>query len=79
MSTTSLERINFQIPAELSGQLKEAASKLNLSLSEFIRIAIQKFIQEETQKRLDKELEEGYKANYAYYKSQAEEYKHLNE
>lgn len=79
MNSLHLERLNFQIPAELSNQLKETASKLNISLSETIRIAIQKFIQDEEQKRLEKELEEGYKANFQYYKNQAEEYKNLND
>ena len=61
------ERVNFLVPKELVEKARWAAGELDCSLSDFFRVAISNFLKEYEMARMEKELEEGYKANYTYY------------
>ena len=61
------ERVNFLVPRELAQKARWAAGELDCSLSDLFRVAISNFVREIERGRIEKELEEGYKANYSYY------------
>lgn len=78
IDSSRVERFNFQMPGELVDKTKKLAEKLQESVSEFIRVAIQNRIEAEEKKQLEKLLIEGYKANYEYYKKESKEFKYLD-
>jgi len=71
MSSTSAPgkkvRLSFVINSDLSEKINEIADKNNLSVSEIARQALQIFILQKEKEKIEKELEAGYKSNYAYY------------
>ncbi len=72
---TSWKKINFQTSPELYFRANIVAEELNFSLSETIRIALEEFLKRYEAEKIQKELEEGYKANEAYYLKMNEEWK----
>ena len=61
------ERVNFLVPTDLVKRARMVAGELDCTLSDFFRVAISNFLREYETARTEKELEEGYKANYTYY------------
>ena len=67
------ERLSFFISAELSEKVSTLSKRVNLTISDIARRALQNYINQMEKEIIDKELEAGYKANYDYYaKSQSE-------
>jgi metal-responsive CopG/Arc/MetJ family transcriptional regulator len=74
-STTEFkkERLSFFVNADLVKKLSELSEESNLSLSDIAREALKSYLEKIEKEITDKELEDGYKANYDYYlKSQSE-------
>jgi hypothetical protein len=68
------EKVNFLISKDLIEKSKWAAKELNYTLSDFFRIALFNFLKDLERARIEKELEEGYKANAKYYAQMSEEW-----
>ena len=67
------ERLSFFVNADLAKKLNEFSEKSNLSLSDIAREALKNYLEKIEKEKTEKELEDGYKANYEYYlKSQSE-------
>ncbi|NUN08241.1 MAG: hypothetical protein HUU54_03615 [Ignavibacteriaceae bacterium] len=67
------ERINLFVTSELSEQIYKVAEDENSTISDVVREAIKEYISKIENAKINRELEEGYKANYNYYlKSQDE-------
>lgn len=67
------ERINLFVTSELSEQINKVAEDENSTISDVVREAIKEYILKIENAKINRELEEGYKANYNYYlKSQDE-------
>lgn len=67
------ERLSFFVNADLAKKLNEFSEKSNLSLSDIAREALKNYLEKIEKEKTEKELEDGYKANYDYYlKSQSE-------
>lgn len=69
------QRVNFLLPRDLVRDAKRAAGELDFTLTDFFREAVAKYLNEYARVRLEKELEEGYKANYALDARMNEEWK----
>lgn len=67
------ERLSFFVNADLAKKLSELSEESNLSLSDIAREALKNYLEKIEKEKTEKELEDGYKANYDYYlKSQSE-------
>lgn len=72
-SESKKERLSFFVNADLAKKLNEFSEKSNLSLSDIAREALKSYLEKIEKEKTEKELEDGYKANYDYYlKSQSE-------
>lgn len=74
----SKERMSFFVNRELFLRINEVSKRTKLTVSEIARKALEYFIEKVEKERIEKELEEGYKANYAYYLKEQEERKNAN-
>jgi metal-responsive CopG/Arc/MetJ family transcriptional regulator len=74
-TATSGKKINFYASAELYNRTNQAAAELHSSLSEMIRKALEAYLERLATEKIEKELVEGYKANYAYDLKMNEEWK----
>ena len=72
------ERLSFFVSGELSDKLNSITQKQNQTVSDFIRNALISYIAQVEKERIDRELEEGYKANYDYYLKSAEDWKNAD-
>jgi len=72
------ERLSFFVNRELSDKITEISKRTKLTVSEIARKALEYFIEKLEKERIEKELEEGYKANYTYYLREQEERKNAN-
>ena len=64
MSTTqTMRRIIVTMPPDLLQQVEEMAAKLNFNRSQFIRRAVEEFLEEQRRRELRELLKEGYLAN----------------
>jgi hypothetical protein len=61
------QRVNFLLPTDLMQEARRASAQLDCTLTDFVRASIASFLKDHTKARMAKEMEEGYKANYAYY------------
>lgn len=66
-SQNKKERLSFFINSDLSDKVYKISKQTKLSVSEIARNALQVYIAEVEKKKIEKELEDGYKANYDYY------------
>lgn len=60
-------RKNFLVPEALVIKIEQLAKENKLTESDFIRQAIIRHIDEIETKKIERELEEGYKSNMQYY------------
>ena len=61
MSTTqTMRRIIVTMPPDLLQQVEEMAAKLNFNRSQFIRRAVEEFLEEQRRRELRELLKEGY-------------------
>lgn len=72
------ERLSFFINSDLSDKVYKISKQTNLSVSEIARNALQNYIIELERKKIDKELEDGYRANYEYYLKNQNEWKYAD-
>lgn len=72
------ERLSFFVNSELSNKVNRISEQTNLSVSEIVRKALQKFIDQVEKEKIERELEDGYKANYEYYLKTQEEWKYAD-
>ncbi len=77
-SKNKKERLSFFINRELSHKVNRISKRTKLSISEIGRNALQNYIEQIEKEELDKELEEGYIANNAYYKKSQDEWKYAD-
>ena len=64
MSTTqTMRRIIVTMPPDLVQQVEEMASRLDFNRSQFIRRAVEAFLEEQRRRELRELLKEGYLAN----------------
>ena len=66
-SESKKERLSFFVHADLAKKLNEFSEKSNLSLSDIAREALKSYLEKIEKEKIEKELAEGYKANYDYY------------
>ena len=73
-----MERINFTVSPDLFKKTGEVANEFRISISELSRRALTDFLMSVEYERLQKELADGYKANYKYYLKSSEEWKYAD-
>lgn len=73
--TGKKKRVNLLVPQELASRASQAAKKLDFTISDLYRNALSNYLEEIERMRIEKELEEGYKANYSYYSRMSKEWK----
>lgn len=67
------ERLSFFVNTDLAKKLSKLSEESNLSLSDIAREVLKSYLEKIEKEKTEKELEDGYKANYDYYlKSQSE-------
>ncbi|GJQ61009.1 MAG: hypothetical protein SCALA702_00620 [Melioribacteraceae bacterium] len=69
------ERMSFFINPELSERVSKLSRQTNQTVSEFARKALDEYSRQIELQKTEKELEEGYKANYQYYLNSQDEWK----
>lgn len=72
------ERLSFFVSSELSNKVNRISEQTNLSVSEIVHKALQKFIDQLEKEKIETELEDGYKVNYEYYLKAKEEWKYTD-
>jgi len=79
MSTTpTMRRIIVTMPPDLLQQVEEMAAKLDFNRSQFIRHALQTFLEEQRRRELRELLKEGYLVNAERDRQIAEEFAHAD-
>jgi hypothetical protein len=68
------QRVNFLFPREMIQEARRAAGELDYSLTDFFRAAVTSFLKDYEKMKIEKELEEGYRANYSYYANSNKEW-----
>ena len=61
------KRMNFLVPEPLAVKIILLAKENQLTTSDFFRQKMERCVEEEEAKKLESELEEGYKSNVKYY------------
>lgn len=61
------ERISFFVLSDISEKLNQVAKTEKTSISGIVREAIKSYLTEIEKNKINRELEEGYKANHNYY------------
>ncbi len=61
------ERLSFFVSSELSDKVNHISKQTKLTVSEIARKALQNYIDQIEKEKIEKELTDGYKANYDYY------------
>lgn len=77
-SLNKKERLSFFVNSELSKRVNKISKQTNLTVSEIVRKALQSYIEQVEREKIEKELEDGYKANYEYYLKSQEEWKYAD-
>jgi predicted transcriptional regulator len=72
------ERLSFFVNSDLSDKITQISQHTRLTVSEIARKALLKYIDEIEKEKIEKELEEGYKANYDYYLKSQEDWKYAD-
>lgn len=72
------KRVVVDFPEPLYRQAERGAAELKTNRSGFIRLAVQKLVSELQQKKLEKELADGYIAMAAVSQQVAEDFKHID-
>lgn len=61
------ERLSFFVTHDLSKKVNKISKQTNQTVSELARKALQKYIEQIEKEKIERELEDGYKANHDYY------------
>ncbi len=77
-ATQTMRRIIVTMPPDLLEQVEETAEKLNFNRSQFIRRAVETFLEEQHRRELRELLKEGYLANAERDLHLAEEFAHAD-
>ena len=72
------ERLSFFVDSELSNKVNRISKQTNLTVSDIARKALQNFVVQVENEKIDRELEAGYKANYNYYLKSQEEWQYAD-
>jgi len=72
------ERVNLYLPQKIRMEADSILKKSRSSLSELVSYLLWNYIKKIRREELDRELEEGYKANHAYYMHSGEEWRHAD-
>jgi hypothetical protein len=72
------ERVNLYLPRNIRMEADGILKKSHSSLSELVTYLLWNYIAKVRQEELERELEEGYKANSSYYRRSGEEWKHAD-
>ncbi|MBS3944480.1 MAG: hypothetical protein KGZ42_03205 [Melioribacter sp.] len=72
------ERLSFFVNSDLSDKVNQISKHTKSTVSEIARKALLKYIDEIEKEKIEKELEEGYKANYDYYLKSQEDWKYAD-
>ena len=76
--TNKKERLSFFVNSELSEKVNRISKQSKLTVSEFVRRALQNYIDLMEKEKINNELEAGYKANYDYYLKSQEDWKYAD-
>lgn len=77
-STEKKERLSFFINSDISEKVNTISKKTKVTVSEIARQALLHYIEQLEKKKIESELEAGYKANYDYYLKSQEEWKYAD-
>lgn len=72
------ERLSFFVNSELSDKINQISRQTNLPISEIARKALLNYIEQIEKDKLEKELEDGYRANYDYYLKSQEDWNYAD-
>ena len=72
------ERMSFFVDRKLAVKIGELSKQTKLTVSEITRRALQNYIDQSEKERIEKELAEGYEANYKYYLNSNNEWEHAD-
>lgn len=72
------ERVSLYLPQKVRMEADTILKKSSSSLSELVTFLLWNYVKKIRQEELERELEEGYKANSQYYKQSGEEWKHAD-
>ncbi|MCX6137294.1 MAG: ribbon-helix-helix domain-containing protein [Ignavibacteriales bacterium] len=78
ITTNSKSRLNLVMPADLNEEMKTWADKLQVTISDIVRQAVCDYLRKLENDRIERELREGYIANYDYYKRESEAWKYAD-
>ena len=73
-ATVEKTRLNLIVPSDLSQRASRYAKETGKTVSDIVRTAIAHYIAEMEAQKLERELEEGYKANWEYYSKMSKEW-----
>ncbi|MBU0560506.1 MAG: ribbon-helix-helix domain-containing protein [Bacteroidetes bacterium] len=76
--TNKKERLSFFVDSDLSERVNKISKQSKVTVSEIARKAIQNFIDQIENEKIEKELEAGYKANYDYYLNSQADWKYAD-
>ena len=71
-------RKNIYFPDELLKEIDELSGKLNMDFSKFVREATEEYVNLIKKERLEKEMEEGYKAKAKLNLKISEDFRHAD-
>lgn len=72
------ERLSFFVNSELADKINQISKQTNLPISEIARKALVNYIEQIEKNKLEKELEDGYKANFDYYLKSQEDWNYAD-
>ena len=61
------QRVNFLLPSDLVQEARRASAELDCTLTDLVRASVAGFLKGHDKAKMAKEMEEGYRANHAYY------------
>lgn len=77
-TTKDKDRFSFFLQKDLSEKIYKLSRQTSKSISNIAREALTQYLQNIEKARIEKELEEGYKANYNYYTKQQDTWKYAD-
>ena len=78
MPAAAVRRVVVEFPAPLLNRAERMVAELAINRSEFIRKAVERYLEALEQARLEQDLAEGYAANAAQARSLCEEFVHVD-
>ena len=77
-TTKDKDRFSFFLQKDLSEKIYKLSRQTSKSISNIAREALTQYLQNIEKERIEKELDEGYKANYNYFAKQQDIWKYAD-